>query len=83
MRDPRERPQDMLQAIAAIERHLHRGKAAFEQDELLQGRFVRNLALPAEVRSEEAKASYRNGVLEVRVPKSERAKPKKVKVEVS
>ncbi len=51
--------------------------------ELRYGRFVRSLALPAEVRSEEAKASYRNGVLEVRVPKSERAKPKKVKVEVS
>jgi len=49
----------MLQAIAAIERHLHRGKAAFEQDELLQGRFVRNLqiigeaarALPEDVRA--------------------------------
>lgn len=58
MRDPRERLRDMLQAIAAIERHLHRGKAAFEQDELLQGWFVRNLqiigeaarALPEDVR---------------------------------
>lgn len=59
MRDPRERLRDMLEAIAAIERHLHRGKAAFEQDELLQGWFVRNLqiigeaarALPEEVRA--------------------------------
>lgn len=59
MRDPRERLRDMLEAIAAIERHLHRGKAAFEQDELLQGWFVRNLqiigeaarALPGEVRA--------------------------------
>jgi HSP20 family protein len=51
--------------------------------ELRYGRFVRSLALPAEVRSDAAKASYRNGVLEVRVPKSERAKPKQVKVEVS
>ncbi|MEW6308068.1 MAG: HepT-like ribonuclease domain-containing protein [Bacillota bacterium] len=49
----------MLEAIAAIERHLHRGKAAFEQDELLQGWFVRNLqiigeaawGLPEEVRA--------------------------------
>lgn len=59
MRDPKERLQDMLEAIAAIERHLHRGKAAFEQDELLQGWFVRNLqiigeaarALPEDVRA--------------------------------
>ncbi len=49
----------MLEAIAAIERYLHRGKAAFEEDELLQGWFVRNLqilgeaarALPEDVRT--------------------------------
>jgi hypothetical protein len=33
MSDPAERLPDMLEAIAAIERHLRRGKAAFEQDE--------------------------------------------------
>ena len=48
MRDPKERLRDMPEAIAAIERHLHRGKAAFEQDELLQGWFVRNLQIIGE-----------------------------------
>jgi uncharacterized protein with HEPN domain len=59
MRDPKERLRDMLEAIAAIERHRDRGKAAFEEDELLQGWFVRNLqiigeaarALPEDVRA--------------------------------
>ena len=59
MRDPAERLQDILEAIAAIDRYLDRGKAAFQQDELLQGWFVRNLqiigeaarALPEEVRA--------------------------------
>jgi len=59
VREPKERLRDMLEAIAAIERHLHRGQAAFEQDELLQGWFVRHLqiigeaarALPEEVRA--------------------------------
>lgn len=59
MRDPSERLHDMLEAIAAIERHLARGKADFERDELLQGWFVRNLqiigeaarALPEDVRA--------------------------------
>jgi len=45
MRDPKERVRDML---AAIERHLHQGKAAFEQDELLRGWFVRNLQIIGE-----------------------------------
>ncbi|MFN3706300.1 MAG: DUF86 domain-containing protein [Thermoflexales bacterium] len=59
MRDPKERLRDILEAIAAIERYLDRGRAAFEQDELLQGWFVRNLqiigeaarGLPEEVRA--------------------------------
>jgi uncharacterized protein with HEPN domain len=59
VRDPKERLRDMLEAIAAIERHLYHGRAAFEQDELLQGWFVRNLqiigeaarALPEDVRA--------------------------------
>ncbi len=59
MRDPNERLRDMLEAIAAIERHLDRDKAAFEQDELRQIWFLRHLqiigeaalALPAEVRA--------------------------------
>ena len=33
MRDPKERLRDMLEATAAIERHLAPDKAAFEQAE--------------------------------------------------
>ncbi len=50
--------------------------------ELRYGQFSRTLALPTEVKAEEARATYRNGLLELRVPKSERAKPKQVKVDV-
>ncbi len=59
MRDPKERLRDILEATAAIERYLDRGRAAFEHDELLQVWFVRHLqiigeaarALPEEVRA--------------------------------
>lgn len=59
MRDPDERLRDIMDAIAAIERHLGRDKAAFEQDELLQVWFLRHLqiigeaarALPEDVRA--------------------------------
>ncbi|MBS3986124.1 MAG: DUF86 domain-containing protein [Selenomonadales bacterium] len=48
MRDPQERLRDILEAIAAIERHLYRGRGDFEHDELLQGWFVRNLQIIGE-----------------------------------
>jgi HSP20 family protein len=50
--------------------------------ELRYGAFARTIPLPAEVKSEETKATFRNGILEVKVPKAERARPKSVKVEV-
>ena len=59
VRDPKERLLDILDAIAAIERHRGRDKAAFERDELLQVWFLRHLqiigeaarALPGDVRA--------------------------------
>ena len=62
-----------------------RGRLApvvWQRRELRHGAFIRSIALPAGVHGDQAKASYRNGILEIRVPKSERAKPKTVKVEV-
>ena len=58
MRDPKERIRDILECIDRIARYSSRGRSAFEQDELIQNWFVRNLqilgeaarSLPAEVR---------------------------------
>ncbi len=47
------------------------------------GSFTRTIALPAEVDSEKAKASFKSGVLEIVLPKKEEAKPKEIKIEVS
>ncbi len=55
----------------------------YHRRELRYGSFLRSLALPSDVKGDQATASYRNGILEIRVPKSERAKPKSVKVEVA
>jgi hypothetical protein len=43
LRDPSERLRDILEAIAAIERHAHSEKSQFERDELLQTWFLRHL----------------------------------------
>ncbi|TMJ05704.1 MAG: Hsp20/alpha crystallin family protein [Bacillati bacterium ANGP1] len=50
--------------------------------ELRAGAFTRTLPLPTEVKSAEAKATYKDGVLEVKIPKSERVRPTSVKVQV-
>ncbi len=47
------------------------------------GSFTRTIALPAEVDSEKSKASFKNGVLEIVLPKREEAKHKEIKIEVS
>ncbi len=46
------------------------------------GTFVRSFSLPVTVKQDQVKAKFKDGVLEVTLPKSEEAKPKQVKVEV-
>lgn len=46
------------------------------------GSFKRSFALPSEVQSDKAKASFKNGVLEIKIPKSEEAKKKEKKIEI-
>ncbi len=46
------------------------------------GSFLRTVALPCEVKSEEIKASFNDGVLEIRMPKTEEAKKKSISVKI-
>lgn len=46
------------------------------------GTFTRKLRLPVEVRSDAARATFKDGVLEVRLPKSEEAKQRVRKIPV-
>jgi HSP20 family protein len=54
----------------------------YYRSERFFGSFRRTLELPAGVQAEKAKASFKNGILEVRLPKTEAAKPKEIKVAV-
>jgi HSP20 family protein len=45
------------------------------------GAFSRSVRIPVEVKSEEIKAKYRNGILKITLPKKEEVKPKEIKVE--
>jgi HSP20 family protein len=46
------------------------------------GSFLRTVELPATVRPEQAQATFKDAVLEVRLPKTEEARRKTIKVEV-
>ena len=46
------------------------------------GSFSRSLRMPAEVQTDKAKAKFKDGILEIRVPKTEEAKSKEKKVPI-
>lgn len=54
----------------------------YNRRELRYGAFFRALPLSTEVKASEAKGTYKNGVLEVKIPKSEPVKPASVKVQI-
>jgi len=56
---------------------------AFHRSERAAGRFRRSIDLPLEMDSARVKAEYRNGLLLVTLPKSERAKSKQIPVQVA
>lgn len=58
------------------------GKNYFRRERLF-GRFTRSISLPADVKSEQIAATYKDGILTVRLPKAEEAKPKQIEVNVN
>lgn len=47
------------------------------------GAFSRSVILPVDIEADKAEASFKNGVLTIRLPKIERVKTKKIKVKAS
>lgn len=57
-------------------------KKGYFRRELSYGSFARTISLPAEVQSDKAKATFKEGVLEVRVPKTPEAASRTRKVTI-
>jgi len=55
-------------------------EAAYHRRERSHGRFTRTLTLPWEIDADKVEAKLQDGVLTLKLPKSETAKPKKVQV---
>ena len=58
------------------------GQGTFHRSERAYGRFSRSFTLPATVDAARIKASYKDGVLTMRVPQREEAKPRQIAVDV-
>jgi HSP20 family protein len=54
----------------------------FHRVERAYGRFERVLTLPGEVDGARVKATYKDGILAITLPKSEKVKPKEIGIEV-
>ena len=52
----------------------------FHRMERSYGKFERSFRLPSHIKADEIKASFKNGVLSVKVPKAEEAKAKEIAV---
>jgi HSP20 family protein len=68
-----------------------KGERRFEQEdsgdsyhrvERLYGKFERSVQLPFPVQADKIKATYRDGVLTVKLPKAEELKPREIKIDV-
>jgi len=57
-------------------------KNAFRRERIF-GRFIRSFTLPTTVDASRITARYRDGVLEIVLPKAEAAKPKKVEIQAA
>jgi HSP20 family protein len=51
--------------------------------ERIYGKFERTVPLPVPVQADKVKASYRDGVLEIKLPKAEEVRPKEIKIDIA
>jgi HSP20 family protein len=58
-------------------------KKKYHRVERAYGSFMRSFSLPDQADASKVKAEFRNGMLTVHVPKSEKAKPKQIEVNVA
>lgn len=73
---------DRLEIRGEIKDEVEQKEAGCCIKERYRGTFERALSLPVEVKQDDVKAQYRDGVLHITLPKTEPSKPKTKKVEI-
>ncbi len=73
--------ENSIEISAETKREEKEEKKGYIRRERSYGKFYRAMTLPVKVDAAKAKASYKNGVLEVTLPKTEEEKKTEIKVE--
>jgi HSP20 family protein len=73
---------NILEDVVTIEGEFKQDENEYLMRELPSGNFRRSLRLPAAVNSDKVEAKIADGVLTLRLPKAESARPKKIKIAV-
>lgn len=73
--------EDSVEISSEVEKDEKTEDKGYLRRERVHRKFYRKLPLPVGVVADEAKASYKNGVLEVRIPKKEEKKSFKIDVQ--
>ena len=74
--------EDGLLTISGERQFERKDDRNYHRIERQYGSFVRSFSLPRTVDASQIVANYRNGVLEIEVPKKEEAKPKQIAINV-
>ncbi|MDN5347993.1 MAG: hypothetical protein PWP65_1557 [Clostridia bacterium] len=73
---------DSLTIRGEIRRDNEVGEQNYYRAERFYGNFARTISLPAQVIPEKATATYRNGILEIRLPKAAGQREKNIKIDI-
>ncbi len=71
---------DILTIKGEVNREEEVKEKEYQLRERRWGSFERSLMLPTEVKSDQAKAEFENGILTITLPKDEKAKPKMISI---
>jgi len=72
----------ILEDVVRIEGEFKAGDEEYLLRELPNGSFQRTLRMPSEIDADKVEAKIADGVLTLRLPKAESARPKKIKVAI-
>ena len=79
-KDLRINYQDGLLTVSGERQFERRDDRNYHRIERSYGSFIRSFSLPRSVDVSNIAANYRNGVLEIEIPKKEEAKPKQIQI---